>query len=213
MSASPAPASSVTDPAHIDDDGAHDEMTTVAPKQLSEQELADGLRQLRTDFRTAAIAHVGARPCVERHLPTRLLTLSTLQFSVLFLHHLGGTFNTDVRLHWFGTSSRDASSSRFRTAYTQDFELDLLGVQPGAQVPALLGKILNTLANDRNCKWVLAESQSLVMPFFVLTMCDPPPLARLRSFVDPSSAHSSSNWCVPPSVYPLLLFPSRRTKD
>jgi hypothetical protein len=34
----------------------------------------------------------------------------------------------------------------------QDFELDVLGVKPGAQVPALLGKILNTLANDRNCK-------------------------------------------------------------
>ncbi|GAA5966943.1 hypothetical protein JCM8115_006216 [Rhodotorula mucilaginosa] len=97
--------------------GGGDAVPAPAPKQLTEQQLADGLRQLRTDFRTAAIAH----------------------FSVLFLHHLGGTFNTD------------------------DFELDLLGVKPGAQVPALLGKILNTLANDRNCNssnWLNALRRS-----------------------------------------------------
>lgn len=34
--------------------------TAPPPKQLTEHELADGLRQLRTDFRTAAIAHVGS---------------------------------------------------------------------------------------------------------------------------------------------------------
>ncbi|GAA6012011.1 hypothetical protein JCM8202_004229 [Rhodotorula sphaerocarpa] len=111
---------SMTDPinaaAGAEDQHAEAE-TGPQPKELSEQELADGLRQLRTDFRTAAIAH----------------------FSVLFLHHLGGTFDTD------------------------DFELDLLGVKPGAQVPALLGKILNTLANDRNCNssnWLNALRRS-----------------------------------------------------
>jgi len=36
----------------------------------------------------------------------------------------------------------------------QAFELDLLGVKPDNQVPELLGKILNTLANDRNTKCV-----------------------------------------------------------
>ncbi|GAA6046433.1 hypothetical protein NBRC10513_001388 [Rhodotorula toruloides] len=84
---------------------------------LSDQEIAAGLRKLRTDFRTAAIAH----------------------FSVLFLHHLGGTFNTS------------------------DFELDLLSVKPDAQIPALLGKILNTLANDRNTNstnWLSALRRS-----------------------------------------------------
>lgn len=38
--------------------GGGDAAPAPAPKQLTEQELADGLRQLRTDFRTAAIAHV-----------------------------------------------------------------------------------------------------------------------------------------------------------
>lgn len=74
--------------------------TGPQPKELSEQELADGLRQLRTDFRTAAIAHVrllalgrGPADC-PRH-PTLPDSLPP-QFSVLFLHHLGGTFDTDV---------------------------------------------------------------------------------------------------------------------
>lgn len=47
---------------------------------------------------------------------------------------------------------------------SQDFELDLLGVKPGAQVPALLGKILNTLANDRNCKCVCGAGITSLSP-------------------------------------------------
>ena len=38
----------------------------------------------------------------------------------------------------------------------QAFELDLLGVKPDTQVPEFLGKVLNTLANDRNTKCVLS---------------------------------------------------------
>lgn len=72
------------------------------------------------------------------------------QFSVLFLHHLGGSFSTEVG----GRGIKpDLGPSVLTTPPSpQDFELDLLGVKPGAQVPALLGKLLNTLANDRNCK-------------------------------------------------------------
>ncbi|GJN91885.1 hypothetical protein Rhopal_004910-T1 [Rhodotorula paludigena] len=49
-------------------------------------------------------------------------------WAVLFGHHVGFEFDTEA------------------------FELDLLGVKPDTQVPELLGKILNTLANDRNTK-------------------------------------------------------------
>ncbi|BGP45075.1 hypothetical protein JCM10450v2_000892 [Rhodotorula kratochvilovae] len=47
-------------------------------------------------------------------------------WAVLFGHHVGFEFDTEA------------------------FELDLLGVKPDTQVPEFLGKVLNTLANDRN---------------------------------------------------------------
>lgn len=53
--------------------GGGDAAPAPAPKQLTEQQLADGLRQLRTDFRTAAIAHV--RP--PRSLSRLLLFLTS----------------------------------------------------------------------------------------------------------------------------------------
>ena len=39
-----------------------------------------------------------------------------------------------------------------RGVRAQDLELDLDDTRPGAAVPVLLGKLLNTLANDRNVK-------------------------------------------------------------
>ena len=72
----------------------------------------------------------------------------------------------------------------------QDLEADLDGIRPGCCVPALLGKLLNTLANDRNVKYV---TLLLIIP------CNPRSkrsssheYRTLTNFFSPRA--SSTNW-------------------
>jgi hypothetical protein len=163
-----------------------DQPVAVAPPVQTEKEK---LHTLRTDFRAAAVSH----------------------WATLFLHHAGEEFNVEVRcffpsfLAYFVNVSKDASTrsthrclSQTRsknasvrpktddeTTLFQAFERDLINNDDDKFLPGFLGRVLNTLANDRNTKYVSSP------PFPRISQLTFPP-SLLRSPATPTGSTPSA---------------------